>query len=327
MLVKLNLFLEKIMPILTPTSVVIGILAEKALQPYAFLSAWFFAFMTFSGSLGSGFRDFARVLTRPLPMIVNLVILHALMPFLAWGAASFFFPDEVDIVTGFVLAAVIPTGVSSMLWTSIYAGNMALTLSIILIDTMLSPLVVPLGLSLFVGANVEMDLGSMMKGMLYMVVLPSLAGMALHQITGGKVKQTLAPRLAPFTKLSMGVIVAMNSSVVAPYLSRVDAKLIGMAGLVLVLSILSYLVGWLAARLFGWRRDVIVTLTINSGMRNIGAGTVLAISYFPPLVALPVVLATLFQQSLAAIFGQFLRLVEKEQAPGQPGEKLPKAAG
>lgn len=54
-------------------------------------------------------------------------------------------------------------------------------------------------------------------------------------------------------------------------------------------------------------------------MRNIGAGAILAISYFPPLVALSVVLATLFQQSLAAIFGQFLRLVEKEQASGLSG--------
>lgn len=326
-LTKLNRFLERIMPLLTPGSVVIGVLAAETLQAYAFLSAWVFAFMTFSGSLGASFRDFARVLARPLPLIVNLVILHALMPVLAWVTASLFFPNELDIVTGFILAAVIPTGVSSLLWTSIYMGNMALTLSIILIDTVLSPLVVPLGLSLILGAAVQMELGEMMKGLLLMIVLPSLAGIALNQLTRGRVKTTLAPCLAPFSKLSMGVIVAINSSVVAPYISQIDGRLIGMAALVLFLSVLSYLTGWVVARIFGWKRDVIVTLTFNSGMRNIGAGTVIAIAYFPPLVALPVVLATLFQQSLAAFFGLFLRMVEKEDKHVRSEEQLPDAIG
>ncbi|MGF9826883.1 bile acid:sodium symporter family protein, partial [Brevibacillus agri] len=70
------------MPVLTPSSVAIGVLAGTHLQPYAFLSPWVFAFMTFAGSLGAGFKEFAKVLTRPLPLVVNLLILHALMPFI-----------------------------------------------------------------------------------------------------------------------------------------------------------------------------------------------------------------------------------------------------
>lgn len=303
------------MPILTPSSVAIGVLAGSHLQPLAPLSPWIFAFMTFAGSLGSGFGEFARVLVRPLPLLVNLLILHAFMPLIAWGAALLFYPDDIHIVTGLILSAVIPTGISSFLWTSIYMGNVALTLSIILIDTMLSPFVVPLGMALILGAKVEMDGAAMMQGMFFMIVLPSLLGMALNQLSHGNVKKTLAPKLAPFSKIGMGVVVAINSSVVAPYLTNLDGKLIGLATLVLVLAIIGYLLGWFVSRLFGWNRDVIVTLTFNSGMRNISAGAVMAISYFPAPVALPVVLGMLFQQTLASTFGKFLSIVEREPAP------------
>ncbi|MDF2684385.1 MAG: conserved hypothetical rane protein, partial [Brevibacillus sp.] len=273
---------------------------------------WIFAFITFAGSLGSGFAEFARVLARPLPLLVNLLILHAFMPLFAWGAALLFYPDDIHVVTGLILAAVIPTGISSFLWTTIYMGNIALTLSIILIDTMLSPFVVPFGMALFLGAKVEMDAAAMMQGMFFMIVLPSLFGMALNQFSRGNVKKTLAPKLSPFCKIGMGLVVAINSSIVAPYLTNMDGKLVGLAVLVLFLAIIGYVFGWFVSRSFGWNRDIIVTLTFNSGMRNISAGAVMAIAYFPAPVALPVVLGMLFQQILASAFGKFLSIVEKE---------------
>ncbi|GEB32374.1 MULTISPECIES: bile acid:sodium symporter family protein [Brevibacillus] len=312
---KVNKSLEKIMPLLTPSSVAIGVLAGSHLQPFAFLSPWVFAFMTFAGSLGSGFKEFAKVLARPLPLLVNLMILHVIMPFIAWGVAHLFYPDDVHVITGFLLAALIPTGISSFLWSSIYMGNVALTLSIILLDTMISPLVVPFGMYVLLGAKVEMDTWDMMQGLFFMIVLPSLAGMLLHHLSRGRVKQTLAPKLSPFSKLGMGVVVAINSSMVSNYFQAWDAKLFGMAVLVLLLAILGYLLGWWMARLFGWERDVIVALTFNSGMRNISAGAVMAITYFPATVALPVVLGMLFQQTLASTFGKFLDVVEKRPQP------------
>lgn len=42
-------------------------------------------------------------------------------------------------------------------------------------------------------------------------------------------------------------------------------------------------------------------------MRNLGAGTALAITYFPPNVVLPVILSMLFEQSLASLYGVILK--------------------
>lgn len=317
MLQKMNAALEKIMPLLTPASVAIGVLLGGKLAPYAYLTPWIFAFMTFAGSLGTNFQELARVVSRPQPLLVNLLVLHMLMPLVAWGAGSFFYPGDANAITGFILAAAIPSGITSILWVSIYRGSVPLTLSIILIDTLLSPLIVPASLILFLGTSVELDIPAMMQGLFFMIVLPSLLGMLVTQWSKGKAKKVLAPKIAPFSKAGLGVVVAINSSVVAPYLAKPDEELLAMAVLVLLVASMGYLLGWGCGKLCRWERDVIVTLTFNSGMRNISAGAVLAVSYFAAPVALPVVLGMLFQQMLASFFGYFLQRLEKQKhVPG-----------
>ncbi|MDR6883766.1 bile acid:sodium symporter family protein [Bacillus sp. 3255] len=306
MLPQLNRKLEKIMPLITPISVLIGVLLGSHLSGFTYLSPWLFAFMTFSGSISSSFREFVKVVTQPLPLIFTLIVLHVGMPLIALGLGHAVYSNEPLTITGLILAAAIPTGITSFVWVAIYRGNIVLTLSIILVDTVLSPFVVPYTLSALVGTKVQMDSLAMMKGLFFMIVVPSLLGMLLNQWTQGGIKEKWSGRLGPFSKICMGIVVAINSSVIAPYLRDLNAGLLGLAAFVLALASLGYMLGWLVAKLMRWDRDVVVALTFNSGMRNISAGAVLAVAYFPPPVAIPVVLGMLFQQSLASLFGYLL---------------------
>jgi BASS family bile acid:Na+ symporter len=306
MLPQLNRQLEKILPLITPVSVLIGVLLGSHLSGFTSLSPWLFAFMTFSGSISSGFKEFVKVVVQPLPLIAALLILHVGMPLIALGLGHAVYDHEPLTITGLILAAAIPTGITSFVWVAIYRGNIVLTLSIILMDTILSPFVVPYTLSALVGSKVQMNSFAMMKGLFFMIVIPSLIGMVLNQWTRGKIKEQWSGRLGPFSKIAMGIVVAINSSVIAPYLRDFNAKLLGLAGFVLVVASLGYILGWLVAKLMRWEQDVVVALTLNSGMRNISAGAVLAVAYFPPLVTIPVVLGMLFQQSLASLFGYLL---------------------
>lgn len=306
MLPQLNRKLEKIMPLITPISVLIGVLLGSHLSGFSYLSPWLFAFMTFSGSISSSFREFVKVVAQPLPLIVTLLILHVAMPLIALVFGHAVYSDEPLTITGLILAAAIPTGITSFVWVAIYRGNIVLTLSIILMDTILSPFVVPYTLSALIGTKVQMDSLAMMKGLFFMIVAPSLLGMLLNQLTQGKVKEQWSGRLGPFSKICMGIVVAINSSVIAPYLRDFNADLLGLAAFVLALASLGYILGWMVAKLMKWDQAVVVALTFNSGMRNISAGAVLAVAYFPPPVAIPVVLGMLFQQSLASLFGYLL---------------------
>lgn len=320
MLQKTNAALEKLMPVIAPSSVAGGVLLAEYLHGYTALVPWIFAVMTFSGSLNSGFRDLRNVLLHPFSLFVCMLILHAIMPMIAWLAGSVVFPDDPLIVTGFVLAYVIPTGISSLVWVAMFRGNVPLTLAIILIDTLLSPLIVPFTLKMFVGASVHIDVWGMVSGLLWMVVLPSLAGMALQQWTKGRAKKRLGPVLSPFSKLGLSAVIMLNSAEVAPYFTSFSWKLMAIIVTVLLMAVTGYLIGWAVAKLLRRDRGTLIALALNSGMRNISTGAVLAMNYFAPAVALPVVCGMLFQQILASVFTALLRRVYGTE---ESGRKVP----
>ncbi|KIL38782.1 hypothetical protein SD70_24145 [Gordoniibacillus kamchatkensis] len=303
MLAKINAYLEKIMPLITPTSVVLGIVFSAWLSPYQGWSTALFGFMTFAGSLRSGFGDLLKVAFKPGPLVAALLLLHAVMPLAAWGLAHAAFAGDPLTITGIVIAAAIPTGVTSMMWVTIYRGSVPLTLSIILADTLLAPFVVPATMQLLVGSKVAIDAVGMMKGLLWMIVLPSLLGMALHHVTRGRIHAQWSGRLAPFSKLAMALVIALNGAVIAPYLRHPSLHLLGLAVFVLLVASLGYVLGRLAAVLLRLDRSDSVAMMFNGGMRNISAGAVIAIAYFPGPAAIPVVLGMLFQQTLASVFG------------------------
>lgn len=314
MLQKINKRLEQVMPLLTPTSVVLGILLTHYFKPYTGLVPWIFAFITFSGSLSLNFKDLQRVLTQPFPIIASLVLLHVIMPLLAWGTGKLLLHGDPHLVTGLVLFMAVPTGIVSFMWVTMYKGNIALTLSIILIDTLLSPFIVPGVMSVLVGADVDMDVWGMMKGLLIMVVAPSVLGMLLNQWTGGKVKTNWGPRLSPFSKLSLAVVIMINSAVIAPYFTGITADLIWTAVVIVFVAALGYLGGFYGSKALRWDRGMTVTMTLNCGMRNISAGAVLALTYFPPAVAMPVIIGMLFQQMMASFFGYLLLADRKNKS-------------
>jgi len=302
-LTRTNALLEKIMPLLTPTAIALGVLFSSRLSPYEDLVPWIFAAMTFIGSLKSSFADIGRELYRPQKLLALMLILHVVMPCVGWTAGRLFFPGDPLTITGYVLLFVIPTGVVSVVWVTIYRGNLALTLSLILIDTLLSPFIVPASLYVMMGETVEVRVWAMMKGLLWMVVIPSLAGMLANQWTRGKAGKTWSPPLAPLVKIGLFAVVAINGSAIAPYFKQVNGHLAAVVAVTLGTVIIGYLIGWGCSSAFRWSRADSVAMQFNSGMRNLSAGAVLAVQYFPPAVSLPVISGMLFQQMLAALFG------------------------
>lgn len=303
MLEMLNKALLKFMPIMTPTSVIIGIIFTESLKPFVFLVPWLFAFMTFSGSLNSKFADIKTVIKYPRPLFICLTILHLIMPLIAFSAGYIAFPNDQNTVIGLVLAFIIPTGVSSLVWVTIYKGNVILTLAIILIDSLLSPIIVPTVLHLFFGTTVHMNGSEIMQGLIWMIVLPSIAGILLNEATKGKINKVLKPKLEPFSKICLGLVVGLNGSAVAPYFKEINGKLLFITAVVFLLACSGYVVGWFISNMFKEETDIQIALVYNGGMRNISAGAVIAITYFPAAVAVPVIIGMLFQQILASLTG------------------------
>jgi len=301
-----NRFIEKWMPLVTPACLLIGVFFPDQLSHVLVFVPYIFAFMTFCGSLNSEFRDVMRVFQHPLPLISTLLIIHLVMPLLACGVGNLFFAQNPQFITGMVLEFVVPSAVVSFMWVSIYHGSGSFTLSVVLTDTLLAPFLVPLSLHLFVGSNVQVDTWGMMRDLLFMVAVPALLALTLNQVTGGKLKKPLSHNLAPFGKIALILVVCANSSKVSPFIKHMTGQLFAVTGVMLLIACAGYGIGWLAALLLKQKRDLIISMTFNSGMRNISAGAVIAAAYFPPAVMFPVMIGTLFQQVLAALYAQLI---------------------
>ncbi len=313
MLQTINRQLEKWMPVITPISVLAGVLLAENLIEITFLIPWLFAFMTLTGSLGSNFSSLKGVIKKPLPLFVIILLLHLVMPSIAWIVGQSVYANDHMTITGLVLASVIPTGITSFIWVTIYKGNIGLALSIILFDTMLSPFLVPFTLSYFVGQKVQINVLDIMYGLFFMVVIPSLLGMMTNHLTKGRSAKA-GKTLAPFSKLALASVVMINGAVISPYIKVFNVRLLMIAFTVFLLACLGYFIAWILGILLKRDRETQIVMLFTGGMRNISAGAVIAVQYFPPAVAVPVVLGMLFQQILASLFGFLFHVIDQKQS-------------
>nr|WP_281419778.1 bile acid:sodium symporter family protein [Evansella tamaricis] len=291
------------MLLIAPSAVILGVTIFSWLSSYSYLVKWVFAFISFVSCLGLNIRSIRKAVMRPFPIIVCLVLLQLIMPSLAYGIANVFFANDPYIIMGFVLAYIIPTGVVSLMWVSTYNGNRALTLTIVLINTLLSPLLVPYLLHFFIGTQVSMDTYGLMIGLFWMIVAPSILGVLVTRFLKEKINKT-ASFLSPFSKFALIFVILVNGAVVAPYFRSFDGTVILIAVLVFIIACIGFIMGFFTARIFKWEKGVVLSIMYNTGMRNNGAGAALAVAFFPPSAAFPIVTAILFQQFLASIFGR-----------------------
>ena len=218
MLRKFNSFIEKWMALVTPTCLLLGVCfpdIAKCGLPYV---PAVFAFMTFAGALKSRFKDVANVFRHPGSLLIIMLLVHVVIPTAACGAGHLFFGNNMELITGMVLEFAVPTAVVSLMWVTIYDGNSPLSLSLVVLDTVLAPFLIPATLKILLGSAVTIDPARMMRELIFMVALPAVVAMVLNQITDGKVMETWPGKLAPFSKLALIFVVTSNSSKVAPYI-------------------------------------------------------------------------------------------------------------
>lgn len=314
MLNKLNISLQKLMPILTPLSLILGVMLQEIGGQLVFLVPWLFAFMTFSSSLSMNFKDIKTFSKFPKVILFSIAFLHIVMPIWAFFLSTVLFNDYL-LTIGFVISVAIPTGVTSVIWVNMCRGNLPLCLSIILIDSLLSPLIMPALLKIIAGETIAIEPASLIIDLIWMIVLPSLFGIVLNELSKGNVVQSLGQKLSPFSKLSLFCVVMINSSAVAPYLKDITWELFLVILVVFLLAGSGYGIALALGHLLWKDARIVTTLVFIGGMRNIPIGIIIATTYFPAKVAMPVVFCMLFQQILASLFS---KVVERYQAKYQP---------
>ena len=303
---KLNEILNRFFPLLITSGLITGILLGDRVDTLQVFVPFVFAFVTFIGSLNMNFRSFKETLMTPFPILTILLVLRVISPLWALLVGNIVFQGDAYTITGILLFALLPTGINSAVWAMMYKGNISLALTVILVDTLFSPFILPLSLTLLTGATIEMEVGGLMTSLTQMVVIPSVIGMLVNQVTKGNVSKTWSPRLSPFAKLGLVSVVIVNGGMVSPYFETIDAKLLLIMATIFFLSLSGYVIAWSISKLFKFKHEDLVTNVFSGGMRNVSVGIVIAVAHFPSQVAVPVITAILFQQTINGIIGVFL---------------------
>jgi predicted Na+-dependent transporter len=228
------------------------------------------------------------------------------LPLIAWFGGSILFGGHSPFVIGLLLFAIIPLGVSSIMWVGLTKGQVPLVLGLVIVDSILSPFVVPTAIEILVGAHVRIDVSEMMQDLIYLLVIPTLIGVTWQSLSSGRANVQVGQRLAPWSKLAFIAVLLINSASIKPYISVIQGNLV----VLLVASLSLILIGYLSGYLPKWvsrQKSLTNTLPYALGMRNISLGLVIALHYFDPLVAVPVVLTILLQQPIASLHYAFIK--------------------
>jgi BASS family bile acid:Na+ symporter len=139
-------------------------------------------------------KDFANVIKMPRGIIIGVVGHYIIMPLVGFGVANLFnFPSE--IAAGIILVGCCPSGLASNVMSYLARANLALSVSVTTISTILAPFLTPLLMRWLGGSFVEINFWSMVWDITKIVILPVTAGLAFHYLVHGNSNGLIKPCL------------------------------------------------------------------------------------------------------------------------------------
>jgi len=310
---RINRFLEQSMPWLAPLGVTLGVIFPAVfleIRPYI---PWLFGAMTLAGALRLRVGELGRAVSSPIPILLFFITARVFMPLIAFSLGSLIFRNDPDIVAGYVLLYSVPTAITSFIWVTIFKGDLALILAIILLDSLLAPLLVPVTLQLLLGSGITIDTTGLAVSMVYLILIPTILGVSLNEFSKGKIPALVSPWLNPFSKATMPFVIAANAAAVAHQI-RPDNPLMWV---IIIVCFTMIIIGFACGKLIGLAakidKEKQSALFFASGLRNTAAALVLGTEFFPASAALPAVFGIMLQQTTAAIAGRiFLGKIRKD---------------
>lgn len=312
MFIKLNDWLSKNIFIVVLSGLFLGFSVNITNSPYLRqIVIVLFAYMTFITALGTSFKEFTTVLKRPLIPIWVLILVHFVTPLTAWAVCMIFYPNDPDIRLGYLIGSSIPIGVTSIIWTSLVKGDLGISFVAVTLDTFIVPTILPFFFHIAIGQTININYSKMIIDLMFMVTVPSIIGMLLYDWTTGRVANFAKSIGGATSKVALFLVILINSAVVIPQITW-DISILKTLLVALFVVSASFFVGYLGSFALKERTEsIILTMIFNVGIRNNACGLVIALTYFPPRVAVPMTLSILYQQPLATIVSHVYRRLKK----------------
>ena len=281
-LAKMSAFFGKTFAFWVIAAAIIAFYFPDALKFLAGYISILLGIVMFGMGLTLRAKDFSEVVKRPVDVIIGVVGQFAIMPLLAY-ILCLVLQLPAEIAVGVILVGCCPGGTASNVMTFLGRGDVPLSVTISACTTVMAPVVTPALIYLFAQQWVSVDPVSMFMSILYIMVLPIVAGVVVNALFGGFVRSAVS--VMPI--ISVFAIVAIVVAVVAVSRDQIARTGLLIFAVVILHNVLGLALGYALAKAFRMDLKKRKALSIEVGMQNSGLGVALAMAHFNPLSAVP----------------------------------------
>ncbi|HHZ7977098.1 TPA: bile acid:sodium symporter family protein [Pseudomonas aeruginosa] len=250
-------------------------------------------------------EDFREVARHPIRVLIGVLAQFVIMPGLAWLLCRLLqLPAEITV--GVILVGCCPGGTASNVMTWLSRGDVALSVAITSVTTLLAPLVTPALVWLLASAWLPVSFAAMFLSILQVVLVPIALGLLAQRLLGERTRQ-VAEVLPLVSVFSIVVIIA---AVVAASQARIAESGLLIMAVVMLHNGFGLSLGYLTGKLTGMPLAQRKALAIEVGMQNSGLGAALANAHFAPLAAVPSALFSVWHNLSGSLLAALFRRLD-----------------
>ena len=257
------------------------------------------------------FEDFKLVFVRPKDIITGCIAQFTIMPLLAFMLCKLFNLDAA-LMTGVILVGACPGGTSSNVITYLSKGDVALSVSMTSVNTILAPVLTPLITYLLLSTTVNVDTYSMFISIINVVIIPIVLGFIINKFFGTFTQKAI--KVLPM--VSVTGICMIVASVVSHNASKILSTGLIVFTVVILHNVLGYACGFGLGKILKFNVVKTKAVSIEIGMQNSGLATSLASTSFASLAmaTVPGAIFSVWHNISGAILANiFNRWTEKDK--------------
>ncbi|GAA0740975.1 bile acid:sodium symporter family protein [Clostridium oceanicum] len=245
-------------------------------------------------------EDFKLILKNPKPVLIGATAQFTIMPLIAF-VLCYIFKLPPDFAAGVILVGTCPGGTASNVIAYLAKGDVALSVSMTTVTTMLAPILTPILTLLLAGKFIPVSAYAMFLSIVKVILLPILLSIIIKNIFKGKIEAI--SEILPL--LSIVCIMLINAGIVGANSSKIISCALILFVITMLHNTLGLCSGYFIAKFFGLSEEKRRTLSFEVGVQNAGLGVSLATSHFTPMAALPAAVAVVWHLIAAPILAGF----------------------
>ncbi|KKI65078.1 bile acid:sodium symporter family protein [Staphylococcus cohnii] len=245
-------------------------------------------------------KDFKIIFQAPRSVIVGVILQYTIMPLSAFLIVKLFhLPPEIAI--GVILVGCCPGGTSSNVMSYLANANVALSVAITSVSTLLAPFLTPALIYLFAHEWLQVSFISMFWSVVQVILIPIIIGFVLQKVFK-KFADTTATALPIVSVVAISLILA---SVVGSSKAQILATGLLIFAVVILHNLIGYVLGYTFAKILKLDRPDKKAVSIEVGMQNSGLAVSLATVHFNLLSAVPGAVFSLIHNITGPILAKY----------------------